>query len=61
MTAPARIRQEDIALALKGGKKAGFTRARVTIEPMGNVVFEFSEETTGATVRANPLDRLLNR
>ncbi|QNP45975.1 hypothetical protein H9L14_01395 [Sphingomonas sediminicola] len=59
MTAPARIRQEDIARALKGCKKAGFSPARVTIEANGNVVFEFSDGAPLPVVRANPLDRVL--
>lgn len=59
MTAPARFTQTDIARALKGARKAGFSAIRVVIEPSGNIVMEASEAPNETIMRRNPLDRLL--
>jgi hypothetical protein len=60
MSAAARFRQEDIARAMRGARKAGFTRVRVGIDVQGNIVVDACDDPTPAgDVRRNPLDRLL--
>lgn len=58
MTAPARIKQQDMTRIMKGARKAGFSRVRVAIDLRGNIVIEASDEVD-EPVRINPLDRLL--
>lgn len=58
MTAPARIKQAEITRAMKGAKDAGFSRVRVIIDVLGNLVIDASDEPA-VLVDANPLDRLL--
>lgn len=60
MTAPARFLQADITRAMKGAKEAGFSRVRIEIDPLGNMVIDASDEPMPNTLRPpNPLDRLL--
>lgn len=60
MTQAARFKQEDITRAFRGAKKAGFARVRVAIDTAGNMVVDASDEPADvATLRRNPLDRLL--
>ena len=61
MTTPARFSQADVTRALKAAKSAGYPRVRVTLDPHGNLVLDVSDETTLPAIRANPLDRLLDR
>ncbi|SEM62144.1 hypothetical protein SAMN05192583_0861 [Sphingomonas gellani] len=63
MTVAARFKQEDIARAMKGARKAGYTRVRVGIDVAGNIVVEASDDPAPAaeSVAANPLDRILPR
>jgi hypothetical protein len=58
MTAPARIKQAEITRAMKGAKDAGFSRVRVSIDVLGNLVIDASDDPA-VIVDANPLDRLL--
>lgn len=57
MTTRARVREADIARALRAAKKAGYAAARVTIDPLGNLSLEVSD--AHLPTAANPLDRLL--
>lgn len=61
MTAPAIIKEADLARILKAAKKADYPRVRVTIDPHGNIVVDVSDEAPLEPIRANPLDRLLER
>ena len=58
MSAPARFSQADVTRAMKGAKAAGFTRVRVGIDPLGNLVIDASDDAAPID-RRNPLDRLL--
>lgn len=44
MTKPAVFTQGDISKLLKGAKAAGLAVSRVTIEPTGTIVAEFTKE-----------------
>lgn len=60
MTAAARFKESDVARAMKGARRAGFSRVRVGIDLQGNIVVDASDEPTLAVEgRRNPLDRLL--
>lgn len=59
MGAPARFKQDDIKRVMAGAKAAGFSRVRLGIDPLGNIVVEASNEPGDAPERVNPLDRLL--
>lgn len=61
MTAPALIKEADLARILKAARKAEYPRVRVTIDPAGNIVVDVSDEAPLPAIRANPLDRLLDR
>ena len=61
MTAAARFKEADVTRALRGARKAGFNRVRVSLDPLGNIVVDASDEAGDPAVRANPLDRLLRR
>lgn len=61
MTAPARIKQDDVTRVMKGVRAAGFARVRLSIDLLGNIVVEASEDAAplDGAMPANPLDRLL--
>lgn len=61
MTAPARIRKDDVRRAFIGAKEAGFDRVRVTIDPAGNLVIDAGMPSTDLDQPGNPLDRLFQR
>ena len=62
MTAPARFRQEDVTRIMKGAKKAGYARVRLSFDPLGNIVVDASNDVEESPAfRANPLDRILKR
>ena len=47
---------------MRGARKAGYPRVRLTIDPQGNIVVDASEDPAPIEDRpANPLDRLLKR
>lgn len=57
MTAPARIRQADVARVLKGMEAAGIRVGAVKIDALGNVVIE--REGGKPVASDNPWDSLL--
>jgi hypothetical protein len=57
MGAVARFTENDVARALKGAKKAAFTRVRISIDPLGNIVMDCGNEPMEDRSRENPLDR----
>ncbi len=60
MSAPARIKQDDVTRVMRGARNAGFTRVRVTIDVQGNIMVDASDDPSPiAPERQNPLDRLL--
>ncbi len=62
MGVPALIRQADVQRLCAGAKQAGFTRVRIRIDADGSIVVDADLGPGEAQpVRANPLDRLLNR
>lgn len=61
MGAPARFKQDDIKRVMAGAKAAGFSRVRLGIDPLGNIVVEASNDPGDVPERVNPLDRLLRR
>jgi hypothetical protein len=62
VTAPARFRQEDVTRIMRGARKAGFTRVRLAVDPLGNILVDASDEAEESSAfKANPLDRILRR
>lgn len=62
MTVAARFKEADVTRVMRGARKAGFSRVRVSIDPLGNIVADASDDPGEvAPERANPLDRLLRR
>lgn len=61
MTAPAAVKEADLARIFKAAKKANYPRVRVTIDPRGGLVVDVSDEAPLPAIRSNPLDRLLDR
>ena len=60
MTQAARIRQADAKRLFAGAKQAGFARVRISIDAIGNIVVDASNDAGEvAPSRRNPLDRLL--
>ncbi|KQM64679.1 MULTISPECIES: hypothetical protein [unclassified Sphingomonas] len=41
---PARFTEQDVKRAMKGAKAAGFTRVRLHIDPLGNIVIDAGTE-----------------
>lgn len=58
MTAPARLRQADLARTLKALKSADLHSARVRIDPDGTIDIVIGMQADVAPI--NPLDRLLD-
>lgn len=62
MSAVARFKEVDVIRVMRGARKAGFSRVRVSIDPLGNIVADASDEPAELEpVRSNPLDRLLRQ
>jgi hypothetical protein len=62
VTAPARFKQEDVTRIMRGAKKAGFSRVRLSFDPLGNIVVDASNDSEESPAfRPNPLDRILKR
>lgn len=40
MCSPSRFTEHDVKRAMKGAKAAGFTRVRIHIDPLGNIVID---------------------
>lgn len=59
MTAPARIRQADVARVLKGMEAAGIRVGAVKIDALGNVLIQREGGTPVAN--ENPWDSLLKQ
>lgn len=61
MTAPARIKEADLARIFKAAKKADFPRCRVFIDGAGNLTVDVSNEASLPIDRVNPLDRVFKK
>jgi len=60
VSAPARFTEGDVTRVLKGARKSGYARVRVSIDPAGNIVVDASNDDSPIEEpRRNPLDRLL--
>ncbi len=57
MGAVARFTENDVARALKGAKKAAFTRVRIHIDPLGNIVMDCGNEPMEDRSKVSALDR----
>lgn len=57
MGAVARFTERDVTRAMAGASRAGFTRVRVHIDPLGNIVIDGGKEPMEDRSRENPLDR----
>lgn len=56
MGTPARFTEADVTRAAKGVRKAGFTRVRISIDPLGNIVIDAGMEPMEDRSRVNALD-----
>lgn len=56
MGTPARFTEQDVKRAMKGAKAAGFTRVRLHIDPLGNIVIDAGNEPMKDESHVNPLD-----
>jgi len=61
MTAPARVKQVEITRAMRAARAAGYSRVRVGIDVLGNMVIDAFDGPAEEPGRRNPLDRLLSR
>lgn len=59
MTAPARIKQDDLNRVTRSARAAGFSAVRVRIDPDGTIDILFSDAPPDSPP-GNPLDRLLD-
>lgn len=59
MGSPSRFTEHDVKRAMKGAKAAGFTRVRIHIDPLGNIVIDAGMEPMEDRSRVNPLDILM--
>ncbi len=59
MGTPARFTEQDVKRAMKGAKAAGFTRVRLHIDPLGNIVVDAGMEPMDDRSRVNPLDIMI--
>lgn len=59
MGASARFTEADVTRAAKGVRKAGFTRVRISIDPLGHIVMDCGNEPMEDRSRKNPLDELM--
>ncbi|KQM98748.1 hypothetical protein [Sphingomonas sp. Leaf25] len=59
MGTPARFTEGEVTRAAKGVRKAGFTRIRISIDPLGNIVIDAGMEPMEDRSRVNPLDILV--
>lgn len=59
MGTPAHFTEHDVKRAMKGAKAAGFTRVRLHIDPLGNIVIDAGMEPMEDESRVNPLDILI--
>ncbi len=53
---PARFTEHDVKRAMKGAKAAGFTRVRLHIDPLGNIVIDAGNEPMEDRSRVSALD-----
>lgn len=58
MTAAARFKEADVTRVSRGLRKAGFRRVRVSIDPLGNIVADASDDPGDVPERRNPLDKV---
>lgn len=59
MGSPSRFTEHDVKRAMKGAKAAGFTRVRIHIDTLGNIVIDAGMEPMEDRGRVNPLDILM--
>lgn len=55
----SRFTEKDVTRAMKGAKAAGFTRVRLHIDPLGNIVIDASMEPMEDRSQVNPLDIMI--
>ncbi len=56
MGSPSRFIEHDVKRAMKGAKAAGFTRVRIHIDPLGNIVIDAGMEPMEDRSRVSALD-----